>query len=194
MEGRPLSSFYKTFNKYAAAFEKAVTTFMMGAILFVGTTQVIMRYIFNNSLSWSEELMRYIFIWMIFVGAAVTFRNNAHITIDFFTSLMPKKVRKVVFYIAKALVIITLLVLIPAGIDLAVRSIESLSGALQLSRFWVYLSVPVGSLFMINAIVSCLLSQPYQDEALQHHILDELDAEIITPNEMTQNAGSDGDK
>ena len=41
---------------------------LMVALVFI---QVIMRYIFNNSLSWSEELVRYIFIWQIWLGASL---------------------------------------------------------------------------------------------------------------------------
>ncbi len=164
-------------DRLLSKLEKYFTTFLMGAILATGAAQVMMRYLFNSSLVWSEELMRYMFIWMILVGAAVTFRNDGHIEIDFFTGLLPAKFRKLLFYLAKGLIIFTLLLLIPAGFDLAIRSKSSLTGALQLSRFWVYLSVPVGSLFMLNSVISGLATKPYVDKIANSREAERLEKE-----------------
>ena len=67
---------------------------MIFGIVTIVTCQVIWRYIFNNSLSWSEELSRYLFAWLIFVGAAVAVKENAHINVDIiFNYLSPAKKR-----------------------------------------------------------------------------------------------------
>ena len=44
--------------------------------------QVILRYVFSSSLSWSEELARYIFIWQIWLGTSVAQRDNSHVRIE----------------------------------------------------------------------------------------------------------------
>ena len=64
---------------------------LMVALVFI---QVIMRYIFNNSLSWSEELVRYIFIWQIWLGASVGAKNNDHIRIEIFSNKLKQKPRE----------------------------------------------------------------------------------------------------
>ncbi|MFU0833367.1 MAG: TRAP transporter small permease protein [Oscillospiraceae bacterium] len=56
--------------------------------------QVIMRYVFNNSLSWSEELARYTFIWLIYLGISYGCQLMKHIKIDASLKLFPKKARK----------------------------------------------------------------------------------------------------
>ncbi len=54
----------------------------MVAVIFM---QVIMRYVFNNSLTWSEELARYLFIWQVLLAASVATRKNIQIRIEMFS-------------------------------------------------------------------------------------------------------------
>ena len=53
--------------------------FAMSIIIFI---QVIMRYVFQNSLTWSEELARYMFVWLVYFAVSFTARREKHIRID----------------------------------------------------------------------------------------------------------------
>ena len=44
-----------------------ISMIAMVVIIFL---QVVMRYVFNNSLTWSEEIARYIFLWQIWIGVS----------------------------------------------------------------------------------------------------------------------------
>lgn len=55
--------------------------------------QVIMRYVFSNSLSWSEELARYVFIWLIYLGISYGAKVRKHIKIDAALRMFPQQVR-----------------------------------------------------------------------------------------------------
>lgn len=68
---------------------KAVCAVMMAYLFIVCTLQVIYRRFLNNSLSWSEETMRYVFIWMILLGTAVTVKEGSGAAID----LIKKKLK-----------------------------------------------------------------------------------------------------
>ncbi|MCD8242024.1 MAG: TRAP transporter small permease [Lachnospiraceae bacterium] len=72
-------------------------------VLFI---QVVMRYVFNNSLSWSEELARYIFIWMVFIGISYGAKQMKHLKIDVFLSIFLKKVRPYLVILADVIVLI----------------------------------------------------------------------------------------
>src|SRR6266566_2085230 len=61
-----------------------VCTISCMAIVLISFVAVVCRYVFNNSLTWSEELTRYMFIWVVFLGAAVSVRQRANIAIDLF--------------------------------------------------------------------------------------------------------------
>ena len=65
-----------------AGFENWVMIIGMGIASFLITLQVVLRYVFNYSLSWGEEVTRYAIVWMSFVGAGMGIRKGAHICVD----------------------------------------------------------------------------------------------------------------
>ena len=56
--------------------------------------QVVCRYVLKSSLPWSEELSRYLLVWTSFIGGAYGVRLGAHIGVEAFTLLLPKKAQK----------------------------------------------------------------------------------------------------
>lgn len=52
--------------------------------------QVVMRYVFNSPLTWSEELARYLFIWCAFLGWIVASRRNSHLAMTFVVDRFPR--------------------------------------------------------------------------------------------------------
>jgi hypothetical protein len=65
-------------------------------IVVVGFAQVLFRFVFESPLSWSEELVRYVFIWSVFLTAAIGFNLNSHISIDFLTTWYPPRLQRMV--------------------------------------------------------------------------------------------------
>jgi TRAP-type C4-dicarboxylate transport system permease small subunit len=65
-------------KKHLNNFEEYVCVFGMATMTAVVFLQVIMRYVFSNSLSWSEEFSRYVFIWISWLGASYAVRENSH--------------------------------------------------------------------------------------------------------------------
>ena len=72
---KKLGNFYNRLEEYMLAY----TLLLCVGIIFL---QVIMRYVFNNSLSWSEEVCKYLFVWMIWLGTSLSAREHGHIAID----------------------------------------------------------------------------------------------------------------
>ena len=66
---------YDTLEAYVLVLALAFSTLL----IFV---QVIFRYVLNDSITWSEELARYIFIWMIWLGTSVSMKTKEHIRMD----------------------------------------------------------------------------------------------------------------
>lgn len=65
----------------------------------------VMRYLFDSGITWSEELSRYSFVWIVFLGAIVAFKDGAHIIVDLLISKFPKGLKKVSFLITNLLII-----------------------------------------------------------------------------------------
>ena len=67
------------------------TMALMTLLVFV---QVIMRYVFSSSLSWSEELARFIFLWVSWVGVSYAVKERAHFCVEMFANLFQNSQRK----------------------------------------------------------------------------------------------------
>ncbi len=110
--------------------------------------QIIMRYVFNNSLTWSEELARYIYIWQIWLGVSLAQRENAHIKVEIFHSLVKnKRIQAIVDFVGTIIWIAFLFFLVYNSAQL-VRSMYirgNLSAALRIPMFLIYAVLPISS-------------------------------------------------
>lgn len=79
--------------------EKYCCVVLMSVMTLIIFIQVVARYVFQNSLSWSEELARYLFIWLVYLGISYGCLMRKHIKIDAALGLFPKKARKYVVII-----------------------------------------------------------------------------------------------
>ena len=74
-------------------FERTINIFLLSAMTIILFIQVIMRRVFNNSLFWSEELARFIFVWIVYIGISHGAKLRRHIKIEAFLMMFPKKAR-----------------------------------------------------------------------------------------------------
>ena len=70
---------------------------VMVATIFI---QIIMRFVFNNSLVWSEELGKFVFVWISWLGISIGERSNEHIKITLITDKLNAKLQKILEIIA----------------------------------------------------------------------------------------------
>ena len=122
-------------------------------IFLLMAVQVFTRYILNFTLPWNIELCRYTFVWLTFVGAAYVRKINSHIKIDIFFNYVYKKIplhqQKIIWLFKEALTLSYLIAMIVLGYILASKSRRFMSQAMQISQFYLYISVTVGSLFFL---------------------------------------------
>ena len=93
----------KTLSYVLDNFEKMVSVVLLSSMTFVLAVQVFMRYVMNNSLSWSEELARYMFVWLIYISISYGAQSIKHIKIDAAMALFPAKWRRWVLIIGDVL-------------------------------------------------------------------------------------------
>lgn len=114
--------------------------------------QVISRYAFNNSLTWTEELARYLFCWLSWLGISLAARMNKHITIDMVVNLFNgKKAFTVINILAEIITALICAVIFWEGVKLTQQMylIRSVSPILRIPMGICYLSVVVGCCAMI---------------------------------------------
>lgn len=72
---------------------------------------VIMRYIFNSPLQWSEEVVTSLFVWTVFIGSAYAYRKQAHLGVDILVNLMAPPIRRRVNIIMSVIELLILIML-----------------------------------------------------------------------------------
>ena len=113
--------------------------------------QVCSRYVFSSPSSWTEELATFLLIWVGLLGAAVAFREHAHLGIEYLPARMSPRIRCAVEVLALAsTALFCVLVLVYGGATHVIRTVSLLqtSPALGLPMGYVYLALPVGGFFM----------------------------------------------
>lgn len=130
-------------------------------------SEVVARYVFGNSIYWAEELVRYLFIWFIFVSASYCVKMRSHVSIDMFVSLFPKKMQRRLMALGHVIwIVLTIFVVYWSAkytFDL-MRSMEETT-ALKLPLFLVYLALPVGFAGMgIRLVIALFKGKIYNED------------------------------
>ncbi|WP_052954840.1 TRAP transporter small permease [Microvirga vignae] len=132
---------------------------LMLAIIAIGFVAVVLRFAFGGqyALFWSEELIRYAFVWMFWLCAPILVWRGTMFTVDLFINILPD-VAQAILRVLISLGIIGLLgTYTYYGWMMAKLNSPQLSSALGISLFWIYLAIPVGSSLIILAVVVQLL-------------------------------------
>ncbi len=114
---------------------------------------VVMRYGFNASFLWGEELSIFAFIWCVFLGAGVGVRRKIHLSFDFLPNILKGRVAVFQRILIDLSIFAGALLLLVEGWNYAVLSIDRLSPALGISLFVPTLVVPISGAYMILAVL-----------------------------------------
>lgn len=123
---------------------------LIAAVVFL---QVVFRYVLQQPLYWSEELPRYLLIWMSFLAAALAQKNEAHINITLAVTPLPMAVQRGIRLLANLVILGFLGVLIYSGSLVTRITAAHRSTALQIPMAVVYAALPVGAALMMLYLV-----------------------------------------
>ena len=116
------------------------------AIALLVIAQVVMRYVFNDPLEWSEELARLVFISLAFVGIGAAYGRRRHMFIDALVILLPAGAKRIVevavVVIATAFLIAVIVISAQSIVDL--HRMDVTTPALEVPMAYVYLVIPLG--------------------------------------------------
>ena len=93
----------KTLNNLFFKLAEMLLVTMLAVMVVMVFGNVVLRYGFNSGIISSEELSRYLFIWITFLGAIIAFRENAHLGLDTVVRLLPSSGKKVFFAVSNVL-------------------------------------------------------------------------------------------
>ncbi|MFC2170049.1 TRAP transporter small permease [Acidobacteriota bacterium] len=142
---------------YLDKMSRFIVAFLMAAICLVVLFGVVNRFIFKLPVSWTEELARFLMVWICMIGAAVALRATEHIGITFLLMKL-KKTKKLVITFNYVLVCLFLIIVFIWGLKLCASQRLQLSAAMRLSMFWPFLAIPAGSFIMIAHLIFLMSS------------------------------------
>jgi TRAP-type C4-dicarboxylate transport system permease small subunit len=130
-----------------------VLSLLLAATLLLSFLQVIARYLFQVSTPWSEELARLLFVWGVFLGAAVGVRRDLHTRVDFLSRKLPPRLSARVRTGMDFLLAGMALVMVIYGAQLVFSTRADLSTSLGYPRNWFYIPVPFSGLLMLRHLI-----------------------------------------
>jgi TRAP-type C4-dicarboxylate transport system permease small subunit len=124
----------------------------------LGLFQIITRFILEQPAEWTEVLIRFSLIWMVFMGIPTAFRQGAMVSVDVLYRWSPPGIRRVLDFVVCGAALLLISIIVYWGWDYANRgAVQSVIGLEGVSMFWAYLAMPVGGLFCMLGIVGNLL-------------------------------------
>jgi C4-dicarboxylate transporter DctQ subunit len=152
--------------------ENVVASAALAAAAVIAITAVILRYVFNVLIFWSEEAVIYLVLLSVFVGAVITLRHNEHVRVDLLPLVLKNRARLVVRVVATLLTLLYLALIGGYGWLLLFEpaSRDTVTPALKLPLWVVYFALPLGFTLMFLRTLEVLFRQltgrdPHPEEA-----------------------------
>lgn len=132
-------------DKFLSVFGIALCAILTAGVII----SVILRYVFSIAFVWSEELLTIVFVATTFFGAALGLREQEHIAITNFVSVMPAKSKKICSIIDQGIIILVSLAMIYYSYRMIMKVGNVPSPATGIPRGYYYAIIPISFLFTI---------------------------------------------
>lgn len=134
--------------------EELLIVLVLTAMVATIGAQVLARYVCAYPLAWTEELARFLFLWLVFLGASQAMRRHEHIAVGLVVDRLPLRLRQFVVVSLNGLIAAFLAVLTVQGWKVVQVVTPLKSIALQVTMAVVYLPLVVGGAVMLVRILA----------------------------------------
>ncbi len=149
---------YLLFERNSTAFCMLVSCAMLVIASSLGMFQIFTRFIIEKPAEWTEVLIRFSLIWMVFMGIPAAFRQGAMVSVDVLYRWSPVKIKRILDFVVCFAALLLVGVIVVWGWDYALRGrVQTIIGLEGVSMFWAYLAMPVGGFFSAIAIIGNLI-------------------------------------
>ena len=149
---------------YSTGFAMLVACAMMALAAALGMFQIVMRFVVEAPAEWTEVLIRFSLIWMVFMGIPAAFRVGAMVSVDVVYRWSRPKLKRLLDWLVSSAALALILIIIWWGWDYAQRGrVQTVIGLEDVTMFWAYLAMPVGGVFSVIAIIGNLIDPQRQE-------------------------------
>lgn len=150
-------------HRVLGALDQAVTALLLAAVgtmVAVVSAQVALRYGFNRSIDWADELSRLAFVWSIFLAVPLGVRQGAHIGIDLVVLKFPPRVQQLVRRAAAAVSAALMAAIAWAAVGVAAEQWDELMSTLDWSVGWFIVPVGLGAALSALHLLRIVIEGP----------------------------------
>lgn len=128
------------------------TGILTGAMVLFVFLNVVLRMVFNSGLTWSEELARYLFVAVTYIGAISAMRANAHMTVDMVISKVKPPLQMLFYLVSQGLIAALMLILVHGSYKMVLQNTAARTAALGIPYALLY------SLGILTGVAICVLA------------------------------------
>lgn len=176
----------KLIDRVCQGFNVLMVLFM-GLMVIMVFGNVVLRYGFNSGITVSEELSRWLFVWMTFLGAVVALNRRAHLGTDALIGRLPLLGRKICFVLAQLLMLAMCWLMFKGTWQQTQINLQTTSAVMEASMAWLYASGMVfavlAALIILNTLLKFFRGDLPASELIGFSESEEAPAEQTTPQE-----------
>ncbi len=136
-----------------------VMLLLMVLLVAVTFLQVLARFVFKIPISWSQEMVKTCFVWIIFMGAAIAVKERTHLTLDMLSVHLPKKLQGAVRKGVLLLMLSCAGILFYGGGRYCISSASKTMVTMPLPANVQYISMPISALLMIGFLFQRIVQE-----------------------------------
>ena len=145
-------------ERFTTGLSMIIACIMLVIASSLGMFQIITRFILERPAEWTEVLIRFSLIYMVFMGIPMAFRQGAMVSVDVLYRWSSAPIKRFLDYVVCIAALVLIGVIIYWGWNYANRgSVQSIIGLEGVSMFWAYLAMPIGGLFSVLGIIGNLI-------------------------------------
>ncbi len=143
----------------------------MVAMVIMVFGNVVLRYGFNSGITVSDEMSRYFFIWLTYIGAMVAMREGGHLGVDTLVKHLPLAGKKICFFLSESLMLFCNALFLIGTWRMHELQVTNVSPVVGISMIWVYgigyvVSVVIGAI-NIHKLWLLLTGQLSEEQLVQ---------------------------
>ena len=139
-------------SRILEVFMVTILTIMVGLVF----GNVVARYAFNSAITWAEEVARFLFVWLTFVGASFGLMKGLHLGMDMVVARLKPRTRSLIEVVNGFIILAFLGVWVVGGVHLIQSNLDYMSPATGFSMGLVYMIGPFAAALMSVETVSRL--------------------------------------
>ena len=155
-------------DKTCAAVNRLIEYLLFGlgfSMAILVAVQVFCRYILNSSLFWSEELARYMLVWLSFFGATVAYYRNLHPGVDALTARLSAEKQRITQLLAHVAAMGLALIMVISGTQFAWFVRLQISPALSIHKWLILIVIPLSGVLLFVYALAFFLKTLQQESA-----------------------------